>query len=487
MDIFSRDYVVVPINENAHWYVAIICNLPQLRRQLESDELETPASENEKIDTSLADAGGDVSNIPKSEPTTEPDGLDKEASKKDTPPSDGDEQHTRKDLASLTLSDQKEEVPLAKEADSEKEDWPEDDENPISSASNIGSKPKPESEEDKVKPPENQPPSSPPVAKATSTQSKKPPRKSTGPPIRKYDEKQPIIITFDSLGCSRSPTITILRDYLEEEGRAKRSMKINRQDILGMTAKAIPEQPNYSDCGLYLLAYLEKFAQDPDEFIRKLLKREMHKKDDWPKMESRVLRKRLREFLINLHDEQEDTDQEKGSEKSSMVDAQPLEILLKPREKSTKDTFGDSTIASSTRGSPFAPEKDQSKTAQHTLASPSPRHITDTLDEKLSSLGRETEDPVMEEIPCTPSEASPPISSTEVHEATEPQVPGTPDAPSRNIKIIEGTPSPCHRSSRHSHNRGKQSPSKSAKVSNEHVPEQSESRDFMDELFSSFL
>ena len=32
IDLFSYDYVVVPINENYHWYLVIICNLPQLKR-----------------------------------------------------------------------------------------------------------------------------------------------------------------------------------------------------------------------------------------------------------------------------------------------------------------------------------------------------------------------------------------------------------------------------------------------------------------------
>ena len=31
IDIFNRDFVVVPVNENLHWYLAIICNLQNLR------------------------------------------------------------------------------------------------------------------------------------------------------------------------------------------------------------------------------------------------------------------------------------------------------------------------------------------------------------------------------------------------------------------------------------------------------------------------
>ena len=49
-DLFDTPYIVVPINENLHWFVAIICNLPNLVRKpaLLGDEAaeiaETPAT-----------------------------------------------------------------------------------------------------------------------------------------------------------------------------------------------------------------------------------------------------------------------------------------------------------------------------------------------------------------------------------------------------------------------------------------------------------
>ncbi|KAM3457530.1 hypothetical protein MY3296_000962 [Beauveria thailandica] len=45
LDLFSYDYVVVPVNENAHWYLAIICNTPKLLAPTE-DELHVDASTN---------------------------------------------------------------------------------------------------------------------------------------------------------------------------------------------------------------------------------------------------------------------------------------------------------------------------------------------------------------------------------------------------------------------------------------------------------
>jgi Ulp1 family protease len=30
VDLLSKDYIIIPINEHSHWYVAIICNAPKL-------------------------------------------------------------------------------------------------------------------------------------------------------------------------------------------------------------------------------------------------------------------------------------------------------------------------------------------------------------------------------------------------------------------------------------------------------------------------
>ncbi|KAM3513679.1 hypothetical protein MY11210_002690 [Beauveria gryllotalpidicola] len=45
VDLFSYDYVVVPIHENAHWYLAVICNTPKLLAPAE-DELHVDTSAN---------------------------------------------------------------------------------------------------------------------------------------------------------------------------------------------------------------------------------------------------------------------------------------------------------------------------------------------------------------------------------------------------------------------------------------------------------
>lgn len=79
--------------------------------------------------------------------------------------------------------------------------------------------------------------------------------------------KQPIILIFDSLtGASRSRVVATLRDYLTCEYKCKLPNKpakvFNKNNMPGHCVK-VPQQNNFTDCGLYLLQYVEHFFLDP--------------------------------------------------------------------------------------------------------------------------------------------------------------------------------------------------------------------------------
>lgn len=63
-------------------------------------------------------------------------------------------------------------------------------------------------------------------------------------------------------GASRSRVVATLRDYLTCEYKAKvydKSTKVfNKTVIPGHNVK-VPQQNNFTDCGLYLLQYVENF------------------------------------------------------------------------------------------------------------------------------------------------------------------------------------------------------------------------------------
>jgi Ulp1 family protease len=285
VDLFSYDHIVVPINEDAHWYLAIICNLPYLEGV--SDEANPPASQ----------VQSEVQEVPE---TPEHSQEGDEGTSDPQPPK---EEIARRSLATMSLLEMRQEGSKSGE-----EDWPECEELPaISRAkfSNSSSQQQPEPQKEFE-------------TKRTPKKSRKLKRKpSSGP---KYDFNQPIVITFDSLNVSRSSTISTLREYLFAEAKSKRGIEINKSLVKGMTAKEIPQQPNFSDCGLYLLAYVEKFVQDPDLFCRKLLRKDMRVKEDWPPLRSGLLRSRLRDFMELLYAEQEQLTKVKADENALMVD-----------------------------------------------------------------------------------------------------------------------------------------------------------------------
>uniref|UniRef100_S4PY82 Sentrin/sumo-specific protease senp7 n=5 Tax=Pararge aegeria TaxID=116150 RepID=S4PY82_9NEOP len=98
-------------------------------------------------------------------------------------------------------------------------------------------------------------------------QEKPPPEKKPEVAVVRKNEpiKQPCILIFDSLaGASRSRVVATLRDYLtcEYQTKISKSKIFNKDNIKGCCPK-VPQQNNFTDCGLYLLQYVEQFFKDP--------------------------------------------------------------------------------------------------------------------------------------------------------------------------------------------------------------------------------
>lgn len=317
VDIFSYDYVVVPINEAAHWYVAIICNLPTLQ-ELPKDENEPKKPLPEDGQNNPPQGETEVQTVPETPVSSQtvvplaPGEAGDQKSSSDTVK----EETTRHSMAAMTLQDGPGRQETTQENPDTDEEWPEKEENPKESPARFTSPPTTRaahlrgSKEVKVSP------------RKTKKQ-----RKSMRSQAAR-DPHQTTIITMDSLDQARSPTIRNLRLYVSEEAKSKKGIDVDTTLIAAQRARSIPMQSNYSDCGLYLLAYVEKFVRDPDLFISRLLRHEMSEQDDWPPLTSGDLRLRLRTFLDDLHDEQDELSREKASEGHTMADQQPISFLL---------------------------------------------------------------------------------------------------------------------------------------------------------------
>ncbi|KAE8150181.1 hypothetical protein BDV25DRAFT_154908 [Aspergillus avenaceus] len=313
VDIFAFDYIVVPINEDAHWYVAIICNLPRLEGISNEGTEDVQSSKNNPT----APYTG-VREIPETpEPSTNTSAATETESSQEQAGQVNKSELARQSLESISLKDTAD----GREGDSDNlpTEWPEQEENLAFSPAKFSS-PSGKVQSDEKLDSNGAPRLPEPARKGVEGTASGKPR---GP---KRNINQPVIITFDSLNFTRSPTIGILRDYLYAEAKSKRGIDIDKKLIKGMKAQGNPLQRNWSDCGLYLLAYLEKFVQDPDTFIREFIKREM-KEEYWPRLRSGLLRRRLRDFLDQLHDEQSLLVLGK-LDGNVMADQQPINYLL---------------------------------------------------------------------------------------------------------------------------------------------------------------
>ncbi|KAF2826682.1 hypothetical protein CC86DRAFT_455383 [Ophiobolus disseminans] len=309
IDIFGFDYIVVPIHEATHWYLAIICNVNNIERKLAQEDFDEGAVEEFKAALPEAHATVGSTTAPEAQPDATPqasispenegnqqDGSDANLFDEEgslnlvNPDETGDEQHQHTHISSIPQSpgeaaQASELAPPALDQDAV----------PISIFSKLS---------------------------APAERKKKSKRK---PPVTKRDPSQPVIIVLDSLGNPHSNTVRSLKDWLAAEGLERRSMEAEIKGN-GVYPKGdlIPVQSNWSDCGVYVLGYVEKFFQNPDEFKRKLLTGEMTPEDDWPELKPKEMRTDLRNLLFKIAKEQELTKPKKRKGKKASTPAKKV-------------------------------------------------------------------------------------------------------------------------------------------------------------------
>ena len=322
IDIFAFEYIIVPINESAHWYLAIICNLPAIRSDLPEDKssaaIKDPFSldsrrhfEDNSIGPAILDDRpsspiGDVafldhvqSSLNQSE--GEADSVDHAPTASfaelslDTEPNGGSS------VTNPHASNHKAIQPQSRAQEQGLLDAQINDDLAQVTAQVLETAPLVSED---AKQTQDKEASVLPLDQKAQGSAKKRKRKSVAP-IMRMNPDSPAIITFDSLGLTHSPTIRILKNYLHEEGRAKQSFEWDDTSIKGVTARDIPEQDNLCDCGLFLLGYVDKFLDNPKEFTSKIIARQYDVQKDWPRLNASTLRVNIRKQILCLHEEQQ--------------------------------------------------------------------------------------------------------------------------------------------------------------------------------------
>ncbi|XP_058590486.1 sentrin-specific protease 6 isoform X2 [Neofelis nebulosa] len=131
--------------------------------------------------------------------------------------------------------------------------------------------------------------------------------------------KQPCILLMDSLrGPSRSNVVKILREYLEVEWEVKKGSKRSfSKDVMKGSNPKVPQQNNFSDCGVYVLQYVESFFENP------ILNFElpMNLANWFPPPRMRTKREEIRNIILKLQEDQ-------SKEKKKLKDTYSAETSL---------------------------------------------------------------------------------------------------------------------------------------------------------------
>ncbi|KAI0157532.1 hypothetical protein GGR57DRAFT_510559 [Xylariaceae sp. FL1272] len=288
VDLFEKDFIIVPINEYSHWYVAIICHAPKL----------VPPSDNTG---NTPDAAPNTITIP-----DEPEGIKGKSlpSTQESSKEDVVEHLKRMSIGSPNEPSNMTKKAVETSGDAEEQIAPIEQ---CQAARVVSDVTKPESDS------------------KHAVHDISPRRKKTGKrqgTLRKLDPTQPRIITLDSLGGTHSPTCGNLRQYLVAELEDKKKVTMATPGPSGMTARSIPEQSNHCDCGLYLLGYIQQFLHAPDDFVRRLCQRD----DPIPwNLNPSTLRNDIRNLIFGLQKEQrknEDKTQEEKRKRKTPQKAQ---------------------------------------------------------------------------------------------------------------------------------------------------------------------
>ena len=312
VDIFSYDYIVVPVNEEAHWYLAIICNPGVIIEEGQEMDDEVVFLENHK----------------------------KKSQGAFSPP------RTRR-------------------------------------SNDTGSQ----------------------DAAPSSTKSPRTPKTAKPATMWRPDSKDLRIITLDSLGGSHSKTCQILRRYLVEEAKFRKnfdSRELERK--IGLTAKNIPSQANFCDCGVFLLGYAQRFLEDPDGFVGTILQRG---KPEWT-VDPSELRNQIRETIFRLHGQYREEVAQRKQERKQM------------RKKEREEKQGSSATGT--------PDITASEEPGEKGPTPSERDVSNDSkiardeDTPLATLAREE---TSDDCPGEPDPVQPPVEKDASPRSTR-QPPATP-------------------------------------------------------------
>ncbi|XP_034436488.1 sentrin-specific protease 6 isoform X3 [Hippoglossus hippoglossus] len=317
VDLFQKDFIFVPINESAHWYLAVIC-FPGLEGPVyEQNPLyhgTAPAS------ISAADPTS-VENIPDHCRPLSPDGDGLDSSSEQpspgVPEASGD---TDSDLAKEPSS-----APATSssfQANGEQQYTSELHRISVCYGSNRG-------DEDAFTFSDDQSSCQDECSEDGTVAEDTLGPDVSGSASKQNICKQPCILIMDSLrGPARSTVVKTLREYLEVEWEVRKGTQRSfGKDVMRGSSPRVPQQDNFSDCGVYILQYVESFFENPIPSFHL----PVNLSEWFQQQRMKTKRKEIKELILQIQ-----TQQELNRDGSDQVRAPPVSF----EEPEIKETSG---------------------------------------------------------------------------------------------------------------------------------------------------
>ncbi|XP_076011175.1 sentrin-specific protease 6 isoform X2 [Genypterus blacodes] len=321
VDLFQKDFIFVPINESAHWYLAVIC-FPGL----EGPAFEPNPLYHGPVPAAASDTTSEKSALDHCRPLSpDKDGLESGSSDEPSPGFLDASAESRSNgggygdptKKNSTFTNGKQEpsktvtAPVNEHTDTEPQyrnelhrisvfyaSMNEDDTNTFSDDQ---SSYQDECSEDGTQ--------------AEDTLNSDPSGWASKPNLC----KQPCILVMDSLrGPARSTVVKTLREYLEVEWEVRKGTQRSfGKDVMKGSSPRVPQQDNFSDCGVYILQYVESFFENPIPSFHLPVSL-----SDWfPHQRMKTKREEIKELILKIQAHQEllkkDSDQVEASPGSS--------------------------------------------------------------------------------------------------------------------------------------------------------------------------
>ncbi|XP_037541606.1 sentrin-specific protease 6 [Nematolebias whitei] len=115
--------------------------------------------------------------------------------------------------------------------------------------------------------------------------------------------KQPCILIMDSLrGPTRSNVVKTLREYLEVEWEVRKGFPRSfGKEVMRGSSPRVPQQDNFSDCGVYVLQYVESCFENPIPSFEL----PVNLSEWFPQLRMKTKREEIKELILKIQAQQD--------------------------------------------------------------------------------------------------------------------------------------------------------------------------------------